>query len=436
MIPARRANAVVILLAAAYVVWQYALPIVVFVIPSLERFGVGLGFALVIMVFTVQARDIAGGGARVFVWALALCMIGTLSALVAGGSAIPHAIPFIWSIGTLASIYAVFVIVGRCPNSIKIIVAVLVVMALVNAAVAIWGTFTGRTLFAAQRIDVGAGALGYDSTTGRSGGLRGENYATTWIAPGLAVGLLLLFRRPYNPKGIFIAAMSALGIIVSLSRTAIMSAGILFIVALFISMKRGLKVLRLALLIGILTGGLYVGKAMMRRQAESFTAVVKAAQTERWTSIDQAISSRLGVWKSATDLGSRSLLLGRGPGAIDRELAIVSHNSLLDAIVELGIIGMLVLFLPVFQTLWFFVRHSKVVANDEYLAILFVAASGMFATWMTLSSMYLKIIWIIPAMIQGRLLYLRDVEAMQGALYAANAAPNPVGWRVSSGGRM
>lgn len=209
--------------------------------------------------------------------------------------------------------------------------------------------------------------------------------------------------------------LSALGIVVSLSRTSVAAAGVIFLAALVVSMWRGLKVRNIVLLLVVLAAAGYGTRAVLQRQSESFSGIVAGSQQERWTSADQLLGSRLGVWGAGWAEAWKSPLLGNGPGAIETQLSIVTHNSFLDAFVEIGLVGMLVFYLPIFQVVGFFFRHLRQVANDEYLSILFVAAAGMFLTWMTLSSMYLKIIWIIPALIQGRAMYLRDVEARQEA---------------------
>jgi O-antigen ligase len=419
-VPAGRANFVVVWLAILYVAWQYLMPVVVVLapIPSLGLAGIALGFVLVILAFLIHATDVLNSGPLVIVWGIALVIIGSLSAVFSGSfSGMPRLIPFMYQIATLAGIYVVFVALGRYPNSMKAIMAALVLLALLNACVAIWGSFTGRKLFDVSRAQVGVGAFGYDPTTGRAGGLRGENYAGTWIAPALAAGLLLLFRRPYGPKGIIISLVSALGIIVSLSRTSAVVAGMVFLAAVVISMLRGLKVRNIVLLFAVLAVVWYAAEAVLQEHSESFSAEVAKSQRERWTSIDQMIRSRLGVWTAAWSEAWKSPLLGRGPGAIQTQMATVPHNAFLDAFVEIGLVGMLVLFLPVFQVVGFCFRHLRRVASDEHLSVLFVAAMGMFVTWMTLSSTYLKIIWMIPALIQGRVLYLRDVEAIQESQY-------------------
>ena len=311
-------------------------------------------------------------------------------------------VPFVYGTFSTVLVYVIFASFAGRQRSLSIILGTLVVMAALNAAVGVWGAVTGESLFDATSLDVGVGTFGYDPGTGRSGGLRGENYVGVWCAPALAFGLLSIFARPLGPLGIVLTSLASASAVASFSRTSVVCAFIVFLTCVFFSIRRGLRVFRTLFVLVPLVAVVLVGKVVVQTQEGLFSDYARQDQERRWR-MDSWEESRDEAWRTGLDAGLENPVLGHGPGSTSHILPLVPHNAFLDVLVEQGLVGLVIFSVPPCWLIWFFLKNSRTIANDRYLALLYAMFLGMIFAWVTLSSGWLRIIWIVAGLIHGRI---------------------------------
>lgn len=310
-------------------------------------------------------------------------------------------------LATNVSYLILLTVIGMSQKALRWTIWLIVALCLFDGSIGTLGALTGQRFLGATTTDVGIGAFGYDSQSGRSGGIHGENYVGAWQAPALAVGMTVLLANPLSPIAIGICVLSASAVAVSLSRTSAACAVITVLMALAFAALRGIRVWKFIFLgIGVWLV-LWAASSVMQGQFANMTGDLRREHFSRWTT-DSTLSGRDWIWTRAWDVFLDSPVIGKGVGAGLRLNHIVSHNVFLDVLADTGVIGCAVFFAPPAMFLWLIIKHLRQIARDPYLPMLVAATIGSGMVWFSLSSQYERIPWICAGLVYGRILWLRE----------------------------
>jgi O-antigen ligase len=323
----------------------------------------------------------------------------------------------VYAVGSCWLTFMMFMYIGRMSGKSGIfqyIWLAIVFFSLCNCLVGLYGAFTGKSIFGLTREIVGVGAFGYDPSTGRAGGFRGENYAGAWNAPAFAFGISLLSLR--KSKGLtvlggLLASTSFLGTVASLSRTSVAC----LLVASFICLTLVLKRITARQIALFVIMGYFLTLAipyLLESQMSYFSPRVKEYTRARWNIKQPNEFGRSVVWKEYLKTSVGSPIWGHGPEYIEMQVAggrKVPHNSFLDILVEFGILGLSLYILPFILTVRYFMAYRKSNNRDGYVSSLFISFFGMAPIFLSLSTPFLKIVWIVAGLLHGRFLAVGDV---------------------------
>jgi len=306
-------------------------------------------------------------------------------------------------------LYMIFMYLSLRDDNGKNFLWLLTGLAILNALVGLYGSLTGQSLLGITRQEVGVGAFGYDPTTGRSGGLRGENYVGIWNAPALAVGFLLLFSKKYKNKalGMAFVIVSSLSTIISLSRTSLLCAIIVTILALFFLVRNNsylLVFLFVSLLIFVFSQPLII------KQSSFFSHSVRSDMEKRWSISNMIEDERIYIWDEYLKISIKKPIFGHGAGYIEQEISrgnTVPHNSLLDVFVEHGFSGLLLYVIPFILAVRSIIYFKNRKCQEIYGVFFCITFFGMAAGLLTLSNPFLKLVWMVAGSLEGRTILAR-----------------------------
>lgn len=285
--------------------------------------------------------------------------------------------------------------------------------AICNSLVAIYGSFTGSRFMDVSSDVVGFGAFGFDPETGRSGGIRGENYAGVWNAPAIIYGLWLLLSGSNNFKrvmGLFSFSVGFVGVLVSLSRGSLLASALMIILFLFLQKKffSIIKFLVFAFaLIFISISSFFILKSQMTYVPESTTEFLH----DKWSNKKIFKDSRIAIWSSyVQEMNFTDYFFGKGPGFIEKKIKLhkaIPHNSFIDILVEHGILGFILFVTPFFAILHsiFFCKSLYLEFDSSRIAVSLFC--GMTVTIIFLSNPFLKILWSVYGVLLGSLVVNR-----------------------------
>lgn len=302
-------------------------------------------------------------------------------------------------------IYLSFMLLCKDPKNQKIIAWALAILATINGIVALYGALTGKMIVDIPREKVGVGAFGFDLETGRSGGFRGENYMGAWNAPSLGLGLILLFEKSYWLKfiGSFFALIASTSLIVSLSRTSVI-AGIILITIITTYIIGRKKIINLVIFLIFSLLAFQVAKNIFIAQSMRFSPYLRYETQRRWTLSEMLENERKHIWISYLNVSLEAPIFGHGAGFIKNELDCgnyVPHNSFLDVLVEHGISGLILYFLPFiisFKKLNFSKRNN----NMNKMSIFYFASFMAIAiSLLFLSNPFFKLLWLVMGCLEG-----------------------------------
>jgi O-antigen ligase len=309
-----------------------------------------------------------------------------------------------------------------------VITTVLVVCATINSVVGLWGVATKRTLFNLGADVVGTGSFGYDSVTGRSGGIAGENYVGMYDVPALIAGLCLMRNRRWRVAGAALSSLSSAAIVVSLSRGSILSgltAALLF-VALSMKRTRSGPWLVVVLLVAVYVGAGYIGD---QGNAPAGMAVANSAEY-RFAAEGLTNEFRLVIWrKYFDDVMTDNAFLGLGGGYIQGQALMdrrVPHNSFLDILVEYGCLG-LGIYLSAFSLVVKTWARCRKRSPDTLADVLFCCFCGMTVSIITLSSPLARPLWAVGGALLGLRLWART-KAVRPLFRTANVSRVPLAY--------
>lgn len=351
--------------------------------------------ALALVLYPTGQASMRAHGHLLFLAAGAI-VIGA-SAVVNGSRADQTLVLLYNFVGTWLT-FTVFSAVYRTSSGARALTTVLVALAIFNSAVGLWGLATKGTLFNVASQEVGVGAFGYDSTSGRVGGIIGENYVGLANVPALVAGLFIVYRPKWRLAGIAVIALASGAIVVSLSRTSLISglvgAGVFYL--LHIKAKR--STLLVVILFGIVA---YAGVDYIRNwHVEGEYREISSDY--RW-SVEGFQESRFHLWQRYFVDAIQSPLFGRGPGYIQDQISTgmeMPHNSFLDIFVELGMPGLLI-YSAAFLTIFRNFRRARARSGKLFATILFACACGMTVSIITLSNPLVRQLWIVAGALDG-----------------------------------
>jgi len=278
------------------------------------------------------------------------------------------------------------------------ITVLLVACAAINSTVGVWGAVTKARLFNVGQ-EAGVGTFGYDPIYGRSGGIIGENYVGLVDLPALVAGLWLLQNRRWNLAGVLLTAASGAAIVVSLSKASAMAGLVAALAFSLISIRRRRSAV---LLIGVV-GALLYGGASYLTSAKDPAPYRKVSIQYRWSMEALINEDRLTIWRSYLSDVEGAPFLGRGPGYIAGRISAgrqVPHNSLLDILVEFGLLGV-VLYVSAFgvtvRNYWVSQRRSP----NALGSLLMCCFCGMAASTMTVSDPLYRVLWAVAGGLNG-----------------------------------
>jgi O-antigen ligase len=307
----------------------------------------------------------------------------------------------LYEVGSLAVIYILFSTTALTSRGLLAICMTLTLCAAANSTVALWGAATHQTLFHATRETVGAGAFGYDATSGRSGGFVGENYAGMFNLPAIIGGFALLTWRKWRLIACGLVLLGVAGTAVSVSRASFMSCGVAILVFICLAANRlklrttvGIALFTaLIVVVGVLAFTSYVDALAPRFQRQ-----VNARFSEGGVENDP----RAALYRIYSHDVMASPLLGKGPGYLKAQVGsgayvYVPHNSLMDIAVEFGLPALVLFSVALLRA----IRAFRPAFHDVRLSYLYACFLGMFASLLTLSEPYSRMIWALSAALFG-----------------------------------
>lgn len=318
---------------------------------------------------------------------------------------------------TIPIVIFIFYSISSNDKILKIVLYALVICSIINCVIALYSLYSGRNLFG---MATGFGRfIGFDETTGRVGGIRGENYAGFWNVPAIVYFTISIVKNKLNIWNIILLLIALTGTVISLSRSSVLTALIAMILVLFFYKKR----IRPVYFSMILLFSFIVLSIVIRYQFGSMSQYVYEDQLNRWNlnaDNDNIDSFRFEIWNFWIDeFLSSSIIFGKGPGFINsiiesKQYHFVPHNSSLDVLVEFGIIGLTIFLIPIIYSVVLYFNNKY--NQDYYLLIFIIIFLSMFVSLFFLSNPYLNNYWIFWGLIWGRYNYIRKCNYKQNNL--------------------
>ena len=388
---------------AAFIGWQYLKPLsdVLFGASSTVYVGSACGLAAFALALIRSKLHLSKYIQSMLIWAVFMTTVGAMSALSGGGGVVE-----VWALAFQAfSIVAISVAaedVAAHYGPLRWLVRVSVCLAVVSAMIGIWGAVTGKALLNVSRDVVGVGELGFDVTTGRSGGLRGENYVGLWLAPATALAVITISSGHLVwPSVLLLLSLS--GVAASLSRTAIVSTlasiagGVVWLLA-----QRRIKSVAIVV-ITVLFVGSAAAVVILRYGEWRNEYMVSKNLVGRFTSPENLLGRRELMWERGLADFLASPVLGSGFGSRSKgTLGIAQyHNSILDIACELGVFGLFVFLYPWWRAARVCRAARRWWSRSSEFGVLALSLLAMVVSLMSLSNPFLKIAWVFLALLHG-----------------------------------
>ena len=241
-----------------------------------------------------------------------------------------------------------------------------------------------------------------------AGGDPNETAAALVAAAALAIALAATLRdRPFLRLAVLaVAPVCAFASLLTLSRGGLVAFGAALIAAVFMAGRRRPQILTLALVAALLAVGY-------------FAFLAPASAVERVTEV-QGGTGRVDIWKVGLRMVRGAPLQGIGagnfpivsihyllePGALLRDDFIVStpkvaHNTYLELLAELGIVGLTLFLIVIFFAVGCAVRAARYAARlkdhdiDILARALVVALAALLAAYFFISREYSKQFWLL-----------------------------------------
>lgn len=364
--------------------------------------AIALAFCLCCLAITIKKPPLVSTNAF---WCLLLssCLLVTLSIVRVStrGDILQEARGLLGSWTT----FIVFYGIGRKRSASVTVMVVLAACAAANAGVALWGASTGERLFNVSLEEVGFGAFGYDPSTGRSGGIVGENYMGMYTAPAVAVGFALLTSRRAAIVGTLLMVVGVLGTTVSLSRTSVLSVmAVLVVVGSTLAPRHRIRLgFGLVLLVAVFQ---IFSLLFLDAQLDRLDDRARLDASNRWSTEAFGSDMRYSIWESYADDLVLYSVFGAGPSYLEdrvRRGDFLPHNSFADVALKYGIPGLLLYLAPI---LWMVFNRSRVrnrLTADPIFCSVIASGVACLVSMMFLSSPGVRHLWIFTGLAIGAL---------------------------------
>lgn len=401
---------ITILLLIIYIVFSYFSPLIQL------QFGENiltrnLGTIVLSFLLILEIRKRKSKSIKLLITLMFLIILMfSLSFLFNVSTASKYSISILINLITIPFAIFIFYSISNNDETIDVVLKTLVICSLLNGFIALLFLYFGGV----NPFDMHEGMgrfIGFDETTGRTGGSRAENYVGFWNVPAVIYFLnafLNKSRDKISYLNIFGFIFSFLSILVSFSRSSILTA-LIAILGVFYFNRGNIKILKWAVLI-IIT--ILISTYLIQFQFSLMSDVVFRDQLSRWNFHNEDIGiDRFEAWDFyVKEFLSSSILFGKGPGYIQTiipfKFDILPHNSIIDVLVEYGIFGTVLFLIPVFFTIKILFKYKP--KHDLYLFIFSMIFISMFFSLLFLSNAFLKNYWLFFGLILGRYYYLRS----------------------------
>lgn len=395
-------------LGALYIVILYFKPILIFlsvseiIIANLNIIVVSVMLIIILMKYLKHVINAFGKHILFLFISVAVVILSFIFGIMEAN--ISNLSRSIYELSSTWVVYLIFALIASRHRYCKLILWTLVICAILNSLVGIWGAFTGDILFNTTSDVVGPGSFGYDEVSGRSGGIKGENYVGVWTVAALAMGLWYLFERKYILTSMSLVLISAAAIMTSLSRTSLLC-GIISFVVMFLYRMKNRRSYKIVILILSAITLYYMASYVYEHQSQYFTAFASKHQSARWNIEAFWHDNRITLWTEYFEDVLKRPIIGMGPGYISKKVSLgwfVTHNSFLDVTVEFGLVGLALYVIPYFLTLRRSIISLKKRQSDHLQNIFVATFWGMATAVLFLSNPFNKIMWIVAGLIEGR----------------------------------
>lgn len=315
---------------------------------------------------------------------------------------------FIYELISLFIIFIFYRSIARDNINAKLLFYSAAFFSIINSAIGLYGFLTLSPIMDVTFEDVGVGAFGYDPSSGRSGGIKGENYTGIWNVPGLVLGLSILYSGNKFSKIIaltFIILVS-LASIVSLSRGSMLVS--IFAILFYFILQRSFSIRNIIFLMFFSIFAYLYGFFIFNYILLNTSALNASDLSTKWTGSAPLSDIRTQIWASyLTEIFNLNLFFGLGPSYLkipdNFKLGFLPHNSFLDVFVQFGLMGISLYVIPLFKVIRQLLKFYFSGFIDTYFVDFSVIVLSMSVGLFFLSDEYLKIYWIFIALTIGRI---------------------------------
>lgn len=282
-----------------------------------------------------------------------------------------------------------------------------------DAVRVLWAFAIGATAATAYGLIAGGGPSPYGEAARLSGEVENANELASTLVASLALSLGLAFASRDSPTlrtaALGMAAFSMLGVVLTVSRSGLVSLGVAAVAAIFLSGRWRPLVAALSVIVALLAVGY-------------FALLAPPAARERVTDFEGG-TGREDIWRVAWRMVEDEPLRGVGagnfqnssihfllvPGTLRRSDFIVdtqkvAHNVYLGTLAELGVVGLSLLAALILAILYSGLKAIREFerGGDVRMEILarahLVALFGLLASLFFSSDEYKKQLWLLLAM--------------------------------------
>jgi O-antigen ligase len=396
-----------------YLIWLYFKPLIDlkinnnFLVSYIGRIIIIILFLLLFFEKNFLFKLLKDKSTYIFLFLVILSSI--FSAYFSQINNLNYLIEYLYNFISCWFIYELFKYILLEKSSSKFIIISLAALALLNTLVALYFGFSGQKLFSATEEEVGYVAFGYDMSTGRIGGIRGENYTGIWNAPLMIYGILLAKNKNLLKKflGYLFIIISLLSAMASLSRTSFL--GIIFIIFSGIYIfyfKSKTNFLSHILLLIVFVFTIKLAFSFQYKIIEYAPENIRPEIYKRIILSSWLENDRLSIWRYYVNSFIEMPFFGKGPGYISEKYKqgfFVPHNSLLDIAVETGIFGLCIYIYFFLRAIRAYLRRFAIV--EDYANIFFILLMTILLGLQFLSNPFFKLLWIALAGLEASISY-------------------------------
>jgi O-antigen ligase len=244
-----------------------------------------------------------------------------------------------------------------------------------------------------------------------TGGLSDANFLAAAVVASLAMcGFMLSSERRARARIVLVifAGLDAVALVLTQSRGGLIALAVVLAVACLLAGRLRGRAIALTLVVVAVGVGYYavLAPATVRERATSISAEASAGRADAWRiAIEMAEDHPLigvglnnfPVVQSEYVAGSVNLVYGQ----LFRELSVAAHNTYLQILSELGVVGLALLLAVALLTMFVAIGSLRQLSayrdpeTDRLVRGLIVAAVGLLMSFAFLSGQYEKQLWLV-----------------------------------------